>query len=68
MVPGSGIIQASKCVMHSWIRLEMFVNQAVKLYEQKHLQDISEVTWVLKHWEKLVFGSGKTDTGQLKML
>lgn len=44
MVSGSGIIQATQCVMHSWIRLEMFVNQAIKLYEQKNLQDISEVT------------------------
>lgn len=43
--------------MCSWIRSETFVNQAIKLYEQKHLQDISEVIWVLKLQEKLVFGS-----------
>lgn len=55
MVSGSGIIQVTQCVMHSWIRLEMFVNQVIKLYE--HLQDISEVIWVLKSWVKLSFGS-----------
>lgn len=49
----------------------MFVNQAIKLFEQKYLQDINEVIWVLKLHEKLVFDSavwGHSDTGQPKAL
>lgn len=35
----------------------MFVNWAIKLFEQKYLQDISEIIWVLKLHKKLVFDS-----------
>lgn len=43
MVSGNGVIQVTRRIIHSCIRSEMFVNQAIKLFEQKYLQDINEV-------------------------
>jgi len=71
VVSGNGIIQATRRIIHSCIRSEMFVNQAIKLFEQKYLEDISEVICVSKVHEKLVFDSaawGYSETGQPKAL
>lgn len=49
---GNAIIQATQHIIHSCIRSEMFVNQAIMLFEQKYLQDISEVIFYnyVKSW------------------
>lgn len=57
MVSGNRVRPATQHIIHSGIRSEMCVNQAIKLFEQECLQDIREVISVFKLHEKLVFGS-----------